>query len=436
MISQAVTSRFDISLADVMIVEPGWLRKSTSGKIARGQNRDRYLELKAAANTPREIDPSLPEDVIRKCLFDATGAWVEDADEPLITSGLVDSLALTTLLFNLEDAFQKTLPGPEEAGFDTYDSIRTIADLVKSGVRQEAVPALDLVVDRQVKANYVLEGPRDFDSLIIGSSRSYLVRAKRAAKHGLRAFQFTVASARAEELACIVQFFAQTNKTRIKHIVWGVDPIQFSPVLPIDIRFQRAPTLFSLLEEGDRRGANGLALEDLGTQEMHASKMRVRYNAWDIDHAFDTITGDIIKLFRHNIEQMQTLSYGDADTAGKWPGQFMASKDLTHPHPRRLYYLDKLMRLTEQLGCKLSIFTNPLHPSMASRLKAQTPYYEMQDALVNHLRKIGHSGVSVYNFVTPSDFGGVDADYFDGVHMGRTNGARVLDYVLTKPPKP
>lgn len=434
LISQAVTSRFDISLAEVMIVDSGWLKKSTSGKIARGQNRDRYLAQKAETAKPRTVDPTSPEDVIRGCIYSATGTWVEDIESPLITSGIVDSLALTNLLFLLEDAFKKALPGPEEAGFDSYDSIRAIASLVESGARGASTPILDLVVDRQVKANYVLEGPRDFDSLILGSSRSYLIRAKRATRHNLNAFQFAVAGARAEELACIVEFFLNTNRTPIKQIVWGADPIQFSPHLPIDIRMQRSPALFPLLAEGDRAGTMGLSLEEGGKESGFAKKMRVRYNAWDVDHAFDTKTGDVISLFGRRVDTIETLTYRDGDTAGKWPGQFLVAKDLTHLHPRRLYYLDKLMRLTEAAGCKLTIYTNPLHPSMIDRLKEQTPYLETQVLLVDYLRKTGHAGVSVHHFVTPSDFGGVDADYFDGVHMGRTNGARLLDYVLTKPP--
>jgi fatty-acyl-CoA synthase len=42
-IRQAVPARLDIDLADGRIVPRGQLRKSTSGKLARGGNRDWYL---------------------------------------------------------------------------------------------------------------------------------------------------------------------------------------------------------------------------------------------------------------------------------------------------------------------------------------------------------------------------------------------------------
>jgi acyl-CoA synthetase (AMP-forming)/AMP-acid ligase II len=42
-IKSELLSAFNISPGDIRIVEPGWVIKSTSGKISRGQNRDKYL---------------------------------------------------------------------------------------------------------------------------------------------------------------------------------------------------------------------------------------------------------------------------------------------------------------------------------------------------------------------------------------------------------
>ncbi len=231
-------------------------------------------------------------------------------------------------------------------------------------------------------------------------------------------------------LKAITRFFLTTNKSAVKKIIWGADPIQFSPTLPIDIRFQKSPSLFSLLDDNDREGRLGLALETGEDGERHTNTMRVRYSAWDIERAFDPKSGDVIRLFRQRVDDMKTLSYNEANITAVWPQQFLAAKDITHLHQRRLHYLDKFMTLTQQAGCELMIYTNPLHPAMITRLREQTPYLETQALLVDHLRKASQSGVSVQAFTTPADFGGVDADYFDGVHMGRTNGARLLDYVI------
>ncbi len=433
MIAQAVTNRFDINLADVRIVEAGWLAKSTSGKMARGRNRDRYLELRQQAATARKIDPSDPSDLVRECIFQASGTWVEGADDPLVTAGIIDSLALTNLLLALETTFKKPVPAPEDVGYDCFDSIASIVRLMSSEHAPPSRPAFELVIDRQVKANYVLEGPRDFDTLIAGSSRAYLVRAKHAARFGLKAFQFTVASVRAEELYCMVKLFLQTNRTPVERLIVGLDPIQFSPLLPIDLRLVKSPTLFSLLDAVDQRGEGSLTLEGDGEKNADiAKRAQVRYGAWDIDLAFDPRDGDVIKLFRRDVKSMPALHYTGADLEAKWTQQFLACKDLTHLHPQRLQYFERLVALAADAGCKMSVYTNPLHPLVIARLKEQTPYFETQQALVDHIAKLGAPGLSLHSFATPADFGGNVDDYFDGVHMGRHNGDTLLKYLLTR----
>jgi acyl-CoA synthetase (AMP-forming)/AMP-acid ligase II len=48
-VKQAVAERMGLELRDVRIVQAGWLAKTTSGKISRSLNRDKYLIELAAA---------------------------------------------------------------------------------------------------------------------------------------------------------------------------------------------------------------------------------------------------------------------------------------------------------------------------------------------------------------------------------------------------
>lgn len=55
-IKAALVAEIGISPKDIRIVEPGWLIKSTSGKIARGENRTKYMaELRGEAMTGAEV---------------------------------------------------------------------------------------------------------------------------------------------------------------------------------------------------------------------------------------------------------------------------------------------------------------------------------------------------------------------------------------------
>jgi len=440
-ISQAVTLRFDISLADVLVVESGWLKKSTSGKIARSQNRDRYLAHKKTSSDAGTIDPASVEGRIQACVHKIAGTWVKDLEAPLVTSGLIDSLGLTNLIMALEDAFQKTLLMPDEAGYDAYDTIAAIAALVSRESTAHAEPgkakppAMFLAIDPQVKANNVLDGDRNFDGLVLGSSRSYLVQAKRMGKFGLRSFHFSTAGSRIEDSYCKLRFFTQTNRTPLKHIILGIDPLQFSPTLPLDLRLEQSPSLFALLDESDRLGQNGLKLDASRRQlsaEALARHAQIRYDAWDTALVFDTKTGDVIQLFGQHIATMPVLKFSIERVNQNWPKNFMMANEVKTLHPRRLYYLSKIMSLTQELGCKVSIYTNPLHPDIISRLRDATPYIDKQLELVALIKETAHAGVTVHSFLTPADFGGDNDDYYDGLHIGRHNGDILVDYLLSK----
>ncbi len=317
-ISRTIISRFDISLADVLVVDAGWLVKSTSGKIARGQNRDRYVAQKAERGIPRAIDKSSTADLVRASIHDVTGIWVDDGDAPLVTSGMIDSLGLKNLSLALEDLFKKTLPTPDEIGYDAYDSVTSIARIVSA--KYSAKPAaIDFVVDRQVKVDYVLEGPRNFDALILGSSRGFPIRAKTAAKYGLNAFQFTVDGLKFEEIYCMAEFFRRTNRSALKHIIIGTDAIQFSPKLPMDLRFVKTPALFALLEEEDRLSQRGLTADDpeLEKKAGYLEKYtKIRYGAWDLDKAFDPVSGDAVRLRSYDVDAMPLLSFNGMTKSG------------------------------------------------------------------------------------------------------------------------
>ncbi len=84
------------------------------------------------------------------------------------------------------------------------------------------------------------------------------------------------------------------------------------------------------------------------------------------------------------------------------------------------------------MGCKLSIYINPLPLSTIAELKARTPYFEIQEKLVAELKARAGTKISVHGFLSPEDFGGDSCDYFDGTHMGRYNGDRLMEYLLAR----
>lgn len=432
-IRHEITVRFEVALADVLLVDPGWLKKSTSGKIARSANKQKYLETRIDDDGADVSNLTSQQQLIRECIFGATGSWVNDVKAPLITSGLVDSLALTTLMLELEKALGRDMPLPDDVGFDAYDNISSIEALTVAETPQKA-NTFTLVIDRRTKVGYVLESDRRFNTLIFGSSRSYLVQARHANSLGHRAFQFSVAGVRAEEFFCMTKLIDDVRKTRVENIVVGIDPTQFAPHLPLDLRFTETTQLARYLEAGELEGQHGLGVEEEAAvaerSERLSKRIQMYYQALDVDSAYDPKSGDITRLWGHHVETMEKLYYSFDEK--KLADHFLLAHKCAEFHPRRLHYFKRFIELVRDMEGKLIIFTNPLNSKVFKKFADETPYAEAQERLLKWLDEVKVGDVSIHPFETPKDFGGFDHDYFDGTHMGRHSGDRLLDYVLPK----
>lgn len=427
-IALEVTTLFEIALADICLVEPTWLKKSTSGKMARGKNRERYLAKKIDETKAQPVSTSSQEGLIKKSIHDVTGVWIDDINAPLLTSGLVDSLALTNLMMSLEEKFGRPFPMPDDIGFDAYDTISGIKLIVESPDQPRAKP-FKLVRDRLTKSNYVLDGPRDFDALILGSSRTYALRAKRVADFGLRAFHFAVTCAKAEEHYCTARFMTDTSRASLKHVIVGIDPQDFVPHSPLDIRFVGARQLTKYMEPGEIEGKGGFDIPRPDGPELAAKRIEMRYRTLDFDAVFDRQTGDLLKIWQREIATLPSnLDY--VFDKSRLVNHFVLAHKCDELHPRRMYYFEKFVRFVVDSGCKLSIYTNPLHSKLFDALSEETPYGHQQQRLVDWCHEITKGKASVFSFSSPRDFGGNDEDFFDGTHMGRTNGDLLAEYIL------
>jgi len=142
-IRQRIAESTEITPADVQVVPPRWLRKSTSGKIARKANLDRYRTLSedrtAAPVVARETDTGK----VRRVVGDLVrGGATFDADASLIRSGRIDSFSMVNLILGLEQAFGIALPEDILGNTDALDSIaaitRTMQQLIEQPVETPA----------------------------------------------------------------------------------------------------------------------------------------------------------------------------------------------------------------------------------------------------------------------------------------------------------
>lgn len=116
-IRERIASATEVVPRDVRIVPHRWLRKSTSGKIARAANLERYRSL-PPVDTESAVRPSdggliAPAGstvaTIRKIVQSVANGHVDD-DCSLIRSGRIDSFSVVNLILALEQAFQIRIP--------------------------------------------------------------------------------------------------------------------------------------------------------------------------------------------------------------------------------------------------------------------------------------------------------------------------------------
>lgn len=173
---QRIVEATEVAPADIRLLEHMWIRKSTSGKISRGINRDRYVEMieneryethMHPATTPSADTESTPHAVrraVRRVLSRTRmGSVISFGhDDPLIGRGLIDSLGLVSLLQAVEAECGVSIGTAALASAENVVTVRSLADLVDR-IRAGAEPGDDLDTFPQC---------RDEVPLVIGEPRT------------------------------------------------------------------------------------------------------------------------------------------------------------------------------------------------------------------------------------------------------------------------
>ncbi|WP_164516434.1 AMP-binding protein [Minwuia thermotolerans] len=127
-----VAAATEVSPRAVHIVPPRWLRKSTSGKLARSANLERYRAEFAPKPAAPAIAPATTLERVRQVVNgQILSAGRAEDHEPLIRSGRIDSFSIVNLVLEIERAFDIRLPESVAADPDALDTIAAIAATVE-----------------------------------------------------------------------------------------------------------------------------------------------------------------------------------------------------------------------------------------------------------------------------------------------------------------
>jgi fatty-acyl-CoA synthase len=145
----AVAEATEVRPADVLVMPANWLHKSTSGKIARNENRVRYLAQRSVSMQEDRVDDERRGestlDRVRRRVFEVVSTTsrmpppqLRD-QSALFSTGVIDSLSLAALLTALEDEFGLNLPDDFVRDITALDSIERLAQQLEPVLAQGSV---------------------------------------------------------------------------------------------------------------------------------------------------------------------------------------------------------------------------------------------------------------------------------------------------------
>jgi hypothetical protein len=273
--------------------------------------------------------------------------------------------------------------------------------------------------------------------LILGSSRSMKLDPKQLeSRLGVRFFNFSVDSARAEDLLAIYRWVRRQSIT-VRYLVVGLDVEALHDREAADPRLQDNGELVTALR-GDVRSAGPLVrlvgaaarykgmftatyVEDLGRSVarcLRRSSNEGPLTEFDRDGYLH-----YAKLEGERAAGVFDVDRQISDTLESYVTRFRDMRDLS---PRRQQDLEQLIREAKADGVTVRVWLTSLHPRTAQYLGEKTAYTELLARAWAYLARLGDTyGIDVYDYSSPERYGGSLTGWYDGAHIDEKNAELV-----------
>ena len=273
--------------------------------------------------------------------------------------------------------------------------------------------------------------------LILGSSRSMKLDPKQLeSRLGVRFFNFSVDSARAEDFLAIYRWVRRQGVTP-RYLVLGLDVEALHDDDQADHRLQENAELLAGLRGRagaagvlDRVAAVAAKYKDLFTAAYVADAARSvarclrpsRYAGAATEFDPDGYLR-YVKLERERAAGTFDLDRQISDSLEGYVLRFRGMHDLS---PRRWQDLEQLIHEAKADGVVVKVWITALHPRTARYLGERTAYAELllrTGALLARLRDTW--GIDAYDFSAPERFAGSLTGWYDGGHIDEKNAELV-----------
>lgn len=271
------------------------------------------------------------------------------------------------------------------------------------------------------------------EGLILGSSRSMMLAPKVfAAASGRRFFNFAVSDGRLEDVDAILAYAAERNAP-VREIVIGIDPLMLTPgALPQELRDD---WVFAPRVEGRRntvlwRIGHGARLVKESLRPSFVREVITSVRA-TLTHKepLHTFFSDGSLEYRARDRSIASGTYNRKGMIRKCIGEIMDSLKTRHTFdPNKLTLLGRILADARARNISVTLWMTPYHPDFFREAAERQPRLAAWLAQApDTIALIAASrGVALVNLQAIGAFGGDTEDWYDCVHFGPANAARIL----------
>ncbi|HTY80361.1 MAG TPA: hypothetical protein VMI34_21215 [Candidatus Bathyarchaeia archaeon] len=283
--------------------------------------------------------------------------------------------------------------------------------------------------------DYAAAGP--VGGLILGSSRSMKLDPKALeSRLGVRFFNFSVDSARAEDLLAIYRWVRRQGVT-LRYLVIGLDVEALHDAEPFDPRLQDNRELLTALRTGVRsagplarvvRAAGRYQAMFTATfvEDLARSAARCVRRPSTARALTDLDPDGYLHYVKLEADRRAGVFDVDRQIADTLEGYVARFRDMRELSPARRQDLEMLIREAKADGVTVKVWLTSLHPRTAEYLAQRTPYADLLARTRAYLGRLGESyGIDVYDYSSPERYGGSLTGWYDGAHIDEKNAELV-----------
>jgi fatty-acyl-CoA synthase len=446
-IQNTVVRAMELTPKDIVLLPHRTLKKSSSGKLARKANLELYLNLqgqkteKQKKKSYSQVDEKKIVEILYEVLTPSEQRSIHNLheDDPLISSGIIDSLNLIHFILNLEKEFSLKFSRDQQMEVNNFDTLTAIKKLINNK-REESQELsgkeekLSSSSTRNTKCLNFIESPEKYDLLILGSSRVNGLSSKVAKEFGYCSYNFSVNTALAEDWWSIANFAIERSKGKLLHIVLGLDVFAFSNKITPMARLLASPFLKSYLDKEDNSFVGRYYSESNVDKKQDGwdTEDKDRYNAIlmtltqknfeeKLGREYHPSTGDMIFSGGDNVlktyNQRNPMKLLDKTVSVAQEELYL--RGFSALEPKRMEYFLRFLLLCESNNIELTCFLPSLHPVLLE-------FYFQRDNYLNRLRELMqfmnehcNSLLTFYDYTNPRRFG---ADHDDFIDLGHLSG--------------